>query len=130
VQVLTLQILLGLQAELAAKRPMICMLLDSLALLDVLSGFVKYMEVQSHVSFAAPSLAPRPGTLSIQQGYHPMHGSCHPVTKQQRVMKPNSCSLSTFSSLNLLFGANSSGKSTYLQQTGLLVIMAQAGVCC
>ena len=44
------------------------------------------------------------------------------------VMTPNSIELSTFRPLAVVFGANSSGKSTLMKQTGLLCVMAQAGL--
>jgi DNA mismatch repair protein MutS len=42
-------------------------------------------------------------------------------------MKPNDVNITTLCNLQLLFGPNSSGKSTYLRQIGLLCILAQAG---
>ena len=45
-----------------------------------------------------------------------MHGSKDPLTCQKIVMRSNSASLSKFQSFNLLLGANSSGKSTYIAQ--------------
>lgn len=57
-----------------------------------------------------------------------MHGSVNQVLKKTVVMKPNSVELTSFRSLSVLFGANSSGKSTLMRQTGLLVVMAQAGL--
>lgn len=56
------------------------------------------------------------GVLHIQHGFHPMHGSKDPLTRQRISMRANGTSLSKFQSFNLLLGANSSGKSTYLAQ--------------
>lgn len=73
-EVLTLQILLGLQSTLAPYRPAICVLLDALALLDMLSGFVQYaahVESQGPTTFIPPGLVDHPGAL---QG-----SAAHPV---------------------------------------------------
>jgi DNA mismatch repair ATPase MutS len=68
------------------------------------------------------------GVLAITRGYHPMHGSVDPLTREHIIMRPNDLKMSTFCSLNILRGANSSGKSTYMKQTGLLCVLAQAGL--
>lgn len=54
--------------------------------------------------------------LHIEHGYHPMHGSKDPLTRQRITMRANGTSLSKFQTFSLLLGANSSGKSTYLAQ--------------
>ena len=68
------------------------------------------------------------GVLDVEAGLHPVHGCLDPLTREVVVMKPNSVSMSTFCSFVTLFGANSSGKSTLMKQTGLLCVLAQAGL--
>jgi hypothetical protein len=63
-QVLTAQLLSGLQQELASRWPYICMLLDALTLLDLLSGFVAFMTAQKDsTGFCRPTLCPQKGHL-------------------------------------------------------------------
>lgn len=57
-----------------------------------------------------------------------MHGCKNVLTGTPVAMKPNDASITAFCNLQLLFGPNSSGKSTFLKQTGLLCILAQAGL--
>jgi MutS domain V len=167
-QVLTMQMLSGLEEQLAQRRMYVCMLLDALTLLDLLSGFVAYMtDRKSSAAFCRPVISSQKGArlqplvactlydllrsnacqyftqckqcmqlmvlrfaglLAIERGYHPVHGCIDAITKQKIAMKPNSVELTTFCSMNVLFGANSSGKSTLMKQTGLLCVMAQAGL--
>lgn len=62
-QVLTTQLLLGLREELLSRRPAICALLDTLALLDFLSGYVAYMHAQKeHAAFCRPVICAQTGT--------------------------------------------------------------------
>jgi DNA mismatch repair protein MutS len=43
-------------------------------------------------------------------------------------MKPNDVNITMLCNMQLLFGPNSSGKTTYLRQIGLLCVLAQAGL--
>lgn len=66
-QALTMQMLMGLQQELAAKRNCICMLLDALTLLDFLSGAVAFMKSrQQAAAFCRPQ-------VSLRAGAHLLH---------------------------------------------------------
>eukprot|EP00892_Ulva_mutabilis_P010806 jgi/Ulvmu1/8098/UM004_0337.1 len=115
--VLASQILAALQNDIETHRNHLVQALDSIALLDMLSGYVAYMHSQQDTTaFCRPVLSAQPGTLHVTEGFHPMHGSKDPLTKQKIVMRANTASLSKFQSFNLLLGANSSGKSTYIAQ--------------
>lgn len=61
-QALTMQMLTGLQEELASKRSYICMLLDALTLLDLLSGAVAFMAGRKHAAtFCCPHICSQAG---------------------------------------------------------------------
>ena len=65
-----------------------------------------------------------------QDGVVEIIGSRHPVIEQ--IMEgeefiPNDVNLSNENQISLITGPNMAGKSTYLRQIGLLVIMAQMG---
>lgn len=63
-RVLTVQMLSGLQQQLAQHRPYICMLLDALTLLDFLSGYVAFMDARLGTSFCRPALCPHVGAAN------------------------------------------------------------------
>jgi DNA mismatch repair protein MutS len=90
-----------------------------LAQLDVLASIAS---VAIERNYVRPSLSEIP-EIDIQDGRHPVldillpHGEC----------VPNSVRLDQTRRILLVTGPNMAGKSTYLRQTALLVIMAQAG---
>lgn len=61
----------------------------------------------------------------IEGGRHPVVE--HSLSKSQIAFIPNDCALEHHQSLWLLTGPNMAGKSTFLRQNALIVIMAQAG---
>jgi DNA mismatch repair protein MutS len=68
-----------------------------------------------------PTLAPeKPGLLSVD-------GGRHPVVETTTDFVPNDLSLDTDRRLLLVTGPNMSGKSTYMRQAALVVVLAQAG---
>jgi DNA mismatch repair protein MutS len=93
----------------------------ALALLDVL---------QSAASLAATNRWCRPQlsddeTLVIRAGRHPVVEAALPPGAG---FIPNHCDLSPNCRLMLLTGPNMAGKSTFLRQNALLVVLAQAGL--
>jgi DNA mismatch repair protein MutS len=94
---------------------------DSLALLDVL---------QSAATLAASNRWTRP-TLSNDEAFAITAGR-HPVVEAALPpgtgFVPNHCDLSPNQRLMLLTGPNMAGKSTYLRQNALMIILAQAGL--
>ncbi len=94
---------------------------EALALLDVL---------QSAASLAASNRWCRPAlsddeALRIRSGRHPVVEAALPPGA---AFIPNHCDLSPNQRLMLLTGPNMAGKSTFLRQNALLVILAQAGL--
>ncbi|PIC65559.1 DNA mismatch repair protein MutS [Sporosarcina sp. P13] len=87
--------------------------------LDVLHSFAKVSEKNQYV---------RPvfhdgRAVDIQNGRHPV------VEKMMNhsLYIPNSCTLASTSNMLLITGPNMSGKSTYMRQVALTVVMAQIG---
>ncbi len=93
---------------------------QSLARLDVLAAFAK--GALAH-GYARPRLTDD-RTLVIRAGRHPVLETVNPAGQ----FVPNDTVVGeTEGWLHLLTGPNMAGKSTYLRQVGLIVLMAQAG---
>jgi len=94
---------------------------DALARLDV---------AQSAASVAEPGMWCRPDVTEDAQ-FH-VKGGRHPVVEAalagQAAFVPNDCDLSPDRRLLLLTGPNMAGKSTFLRQNALIVVLAQAGL--
>ncbi|MBQ8928483.1 MAG: DNA mismatch repair protein MutS [Oscillospiraceae bacterium] len=91
----------------------------AVAQLDVL---VSFAETAAKNDYHKPEIA-IDGTLQIRDGRHP-------VVEQlmEEVFVPNSAYLDTDATrLMVITGPNMSGKSTYMRQTALIVLMAQMG---
>ncbi|WP_432355044.1 DNA mismatch repair protein MutS [Sporosarcina sp. A2] len=87
--------------------------------LDVLLAFAEISEAQGYVKpiFSIDK------ALEIRNGRHPV------VEKMMdhSLYVPNSCKLTTDANMLLITGPNMSGKSTYMRQVALTVVMAQIG---
>ncbi|KAL6755904.1 DNA mismatch repair protein MutS [Haematococcus lacustris] len=99
-------------------------LVDSLALLDMLLAFG---EVAGHAPAGRPYCRPLVleggGRLSVTQGRHPLLDA-----RPDSACQPNDTDMDQEEAcLHLITGPNMAGKSTYLKQVALLVVMAQAG---
>ena len=90
-----------------------------LAALDVLCGLA---DIASRRSYCRPCLSEKP-RLSIEGGRHPVLDEVLP----QGECVPNDLELDCARRVLLVTGPNMAGKSTYLRQAALLVVMAQAG---
>ena len=94
---------------------------DALALIDV---------VQSAARLAEGGTWIRP-VITDDEAFHVCAGR-HPVVEaalgSQAAFVPNDCDLSPERRLMLLTGPNMAGKSTFLRQNALFVILAQAGL--
>ncbi len=103
----------------AAATP-IRALAAALAELDVLASFA---EVAARYDYCRPAIEPAGEAIEIVDGRHPV------VERQRGVdFVPNDASLDGDSNqIVLLTGPNMGGKSTYLRQVALIVILAQAG---
>ena len=111
----------ALVAEALAEAPALRRAAAALATLDVLQGCAKLAE----------SGAWRRPTVTDDAAFCVM-GVRHPVVEAALpagvAFQPNDCDLSPGRRVLLLTGPNMAGKSTYLRQNALLVILAQAGL--
>lgn len=92
---------------------------EAMATLDCLAG---YAELATKRSYCRPTMRPLGESITIREGRHPVveAGSRDPFV-------PNDIELSDDEKIVVLTGPNMGGKSTYLRQVALIVLMAQAG---
>lgn len=92
----------------------------ALAVIDCLAALA---EVAGQYHYVRPQISPRP-VLVIHDGRHPVLDA----RMQGEVFVPNDVELDTAGTqLAIVTGPNMAGKSTYIRQVALLVIMAQMG---
>lgn len=91
---------------------------DVLAQIDVLQSLGK---MASEQRYTRPTIRETPG-IEIVKGRHPV---VERLTKGEFV--PNDTTLAPDAQIILLTGPNMGGKSTYMRQTALIVILAQMG---
>jgi len=91
---------------------------EAIAALDVLVNFAERAEA---LDLAMPELSDEPG-LSIRDGRHPVveQASSNPFV-------PNGVEFSDQRRILIITGPNMGGKSTYMRQTALIVLLACAG---
>lgn len=112
------QLYVELVAELATHLSRLQSIADGLARLDVLSGLAR---CAVDYRWVAPTMAPTPG---IQ-----ITGGRHPVVERfsDAPFVANDTTLDDDTRLWLITGPNMGGKSTYMRQTALIVLMAHIG---
>ena len=105
-------------ASLAEYHQRLAGISRALASLDVLNTFAERAET---LNWARPELRDEPG-LAIVEGRHPVveHVQTEPFV-------PNDCRLGPDRRMMLVTGPNMGGKSTYMRQTALIVLLAHAG---
>ena len=91
----------------------------ALAQLDVLACFAAIAARRGH---CRPRFTEEPQIL-IESGRHPV------VEGQIETFIPNDCQLSPSRQLLLITGPNMGGKSTYMRQVALIVLLAHVGAC-
>ncbi len=109
-----------LTVTVAAAAPGLTALAAALGALDALASFA---EAAARHRYVRPSMTASGGGLSIREGRHPV------VELASRdTFVPNDTELDGGrAQIVLLTGPNMGGKSTYLRQVALIVLMAQAG---
>lgn len=108
------------RGEIQKEIPRIQQLAAQLAALDVLQGFAVIAEQYHYV---------RPTFVEHKQDLHIVNGR-HPVVEKvlgPNQYVPNSVTMDQDTDILLITGPNMSGKSTYMRQLALSVIMAQCG---
>lgn len=110
-----------LVGEVTSARETIAATAAALARIDVGAGNA---ERASEGDWCNPEITDAPG-LSITAGRHPVVEAA--LDKAGERFVANDCSLSNDDRLWLIGGPNMGGKSTFLRQNALIVLMAQAG---
>ncbi|XP_012439465.1 DNA mismatch repair protein MSH4 [Gossypium raimondii] len=101
--------------------PMFTLLAEVLCLLDmIVNSFAHTISTKPVDRYTRPEFTDN-GPLAIDAGRHPILESIHSD------FVPNSIFISEASNMVIVMGPNMSGKSTYLQQVCLIIILAQIG---
>jgi len=109
----------AIREELKPFIPRLQQLASAISELDV---YMSFAVVTDKYQFTKPQF--HDGTaLSIIEGRHPVVEKM--LNKQMYV--PNDCVLDETNNMMLITGPNMSGKSTYMRQVALIVVMAQIG---
>ena len=117
---LELALLQRVREEIAGFYPPLKRMSGALAVLDVLVALAEVAEAQHFIRPRVDQSA----ILSIREGRHPVVET----TVGRGAFVPNDCSLDPESDqIILLTGPNMAGKSTYMRQVALIVILAQMG---
>ena len=103
--------------ELSAHIALLQHIARALAQLDVLVALAEHAQ---RSNWCAPRLIGEP-TIAIEQGRHPV------VENHIERFIANDCQLSTERKLLLITGPNMGGKSTYMRQVALIVLLAYVG---
>ncbi len=105
--------------QVAAYAPRLLQTAQAIAELDVAAGLA---EAAANQGYARPSLT-NDNTLHVVNGRHPV------VEQSLRLERfvPNDVHMTETERIQIITGPNMSGKSTYLRQTALIVLMAQIG---
>ncbi len=113
------QLFLEIRDQIKEHIPQLQHIADVVSKVDVLQAFASVSEINN---YRRPSFSSN-NTLTIKNGRHPVI---------EQVMKdgtfvPNNISLNSERNMLLITGPNMSGKSTYMRQLALTVIMGQIG---
>lgn len=95
-------------------------LAKAVATLDILQGFA---EISERYQYVRPKMTTDQSVIHIENGRHPV---VEKVLGSQEYV-PNSIEMDQDTMILLITGPNMSGKSTYMRQLALTVIMAQIG---
>ena len=96
----------------------------AMATLDALTGLA---DLAADQGWTRPRFVDAPATLSVTNGRHPVVEQALRTAGEGDAFIANDCSLNTDDRLWLLTGPNMAGKSTFLRQNALLVVLAQMG---
>lgn len=113
------QLFVELREELKAFIPRVQALAAQISELDV---FISFAVVTDKYRFTKPTFHDG-RALTIIEGRHPVVEKM--LNKQMYV--PNDCVLTNDKNMMLITGPNMSGKSTYMRQVALIVVLAQMG---
>jgi DNA mismatch repair protein MutS len=105
------------RSSVAEESERVQSLADALASLDALAAFA---EVAATQDYCQPEIVDEQ-VIEIEGGRHPI------VERRQSSFVPNDSKLAPDERMAVITGPNMSGKSTYMRQIALIVILAQAG---
>ncbi len=111
------EIILCLINDVISISEYIHQLIEFLSILDIAISCAKLSKERNYVR---PHLVEEP-LLEVHKGRHPV------LDLVVDAYVPNDCTLSAESKLSLLTGPNMAGKSTYLRQNALIILIAQIG---
>lgn len=106
------------RGRVAARSAPLLATARALALLDVVAALAEVAHTRGH----ARPVVDAGDTLEIVEGRHPVL-----ETRAGEPVTPNDLALDRDARIVILTGPNMAGKSVYLRQTGLIVILAQMG---
>ena len=109
----------ALRSEVASASASLLRTAQAIATLDVLAAFA---EVAERYGYTRPELVPE-AVLEIRGGRHPV---VELLRREERFV-PNDLLMGPHRRIALVTGPNFAGKSTYLRQAALIVILAQTG---
>lgn len=113
------QIFKGLCARVAGDAPILSQLAAYLAALDVHAALAEVALLRRYVR---PQVDEGPA-IEIDRGRHPVVE----LAQTDTPFVPNDTRIRPESAIQIITGPNMSGKSTYLRQTALIVLLAQMG---
>lgn len=114
------QLFIDVREQVKKQIKRIQKLAKAIAAIDVIQGFAVVSERQH---FSMPELVENGADVEIKAGWHPVVQEV--MGKQSYV--PNDVSMPNDLNILLITGPNMSGKSTYMRQLALTVVMAQIG---
>lgn len=119
-QDLEYQLFLEIREEIKKSIARLQQLAKAVSAIDVLQGFATVSEQYQYI---CPELQNNYHEIELIDGRHPV---VEKVLGQQKYI-PNSVVMDQDTTILLITGPNMSGKSTYMRQLALIVIMAQIG---
>jgi DNA mismatch repair protein MutS len=112
-----------LRERIAGQADALRELARAIASLDVLASFA---EVAARNDYREPTIGPAGGVIQLQDARHPIVEAV--LSSRGEPFVPNDAELDAErNQLVVLTGPNMGGKSTYLRQVALIVLLAQAG---
>lgn len=123
-----MELLLATQTIIADHHQVLRQLADAIAWLDIYTSMARYAREHRYICPEIISSGTLLGQTIIEQGRHPVIES-HLDSRESFI--PNDLHISQgkdTDSLHIITGPNMGGKSTYLRQNALIILMAQCGL--
>ena len=119
-----------IKLELSIFNELLDYLRGNISLLQKLASELAYIDVISNFAYISVKRNyVKPEILSITERKLKINNGRHPIVSEvlKETFIPNSTSISSDSFVHVITGPNMSGKSTYLRQVALIILMAQIG---